>query len=241
MSRRPVVAIPANLTRDIHDEPIHSVKHQYIRPLVEIVGAAPLILPAIGGEADLAGIDGILLTGAPSHLNPCNYGAARDFGDEFLDDARDSTSLPVIRAAIARDIPVFAICRGFQELNVVCGGTLHQYVHKVDGRRNHQPPRDVPREKWYETPQHKVGIQQGGLFARLGLPADFAVNSLHTQGVDKVGNDLLVEAIAEDGTIEAVSLPGKRFVMGTQWHPEGDFWLNPPNRLLFEAFSKALK
>lgn len=243
MSTPPIVCIPSNRI-EYENASVHAVKQQYIRPLVEIVKCVPLLIPAIGKDFDLKSIahkiDGILLTGAPSHVNPSHYGAARDFEAEALDVDRDETNLPLISTAIELDIPMFAICRGFQELNVVCGGTLHQYVHKLPGKLDHRPPKDMSHDQKYEAQQHNVSVQPGGIFERLKLPQKFTVNSLHQQGVDKLGTGLFAEGLSEDGLIEAVSMPGKRFVLGTQYHPEGDFWLNPVSKRLFEEFARVL-
>lgn len=243
MPKKPVILIPCNQV-EVQETPAHVVKQQYIRPVVEVLGAMPLLLPAIGNDFDFgsiaACIDGILLTGSPSHVSPGCYGAERQFEDSHLDMARDGTTLPLLQTAIERDIPTFAICRGFQELNVACGGTLHQYVHKVPGKNDHRRDEKNPLPREYERQAHTVRAEKGGWFERLGLPAAFMVNSLHTQGVDRLGAGLHVEARAEDGLIEAISMPGKRFIVGMQWHPEGDFYINPPDRMLFEAFKTAL-
>jgi len=238
MKKKPVVCIPCNRA-EFQQASSHFVKHQYVRPLVEIVGATPLLIPAGAGVsfADVADIvDGFLLTGATSHLAPCHYGARQEFDDADLDVDRDATTLPLLAAALAADKPIFAVCRGFQELNVVKGGTLSQCV-----ATRHHTIKEVPLPPQYETARHEVKVQPGGLFSCLGLPPSFGVNSLHTQGIDKPGGDLLVEAVSDDGLIEAVSVPGKKFALGTQWHPEGDFWLNASNRLLFEGFARALR
>jgi len=240
----PVVCIPANFVKEPEGAPIHAVRQQYIRPLVEIVKCVPLIIPALGKGFSLKSIahkiDGLLLTGAPSHVNPSCYGAERTFGDENLDTARDETDLPLIRDAIALDIPTFAICRGFQELNVACGGTLHHNVHELPGKLDHRKPRDVPPGQAYEVQQHTLVTQKGGVFASLKLPQKFTTNSLHLQGIDRLGEGLYAEALCEDGLIEAISMPDKRFMIGTQFHPEGDFWLNPVSMTLFEEFRRVL-
>ncbi len=243
MSTLPIVCIPANRV-EFEEASVHAVKQQYIRPLIEIVKCVPLMIPAIGRDFDLKSIahkiDGILLTGSPSHVDPSHYGTERSFEAEELDADRDATDLPLIRTAIALDIPMFAVCRGFQELNVVCGGTLHQYVHKLPGHLDHRKPKNVPTAQVYEVQQHNIITQPGGLFERLKMPQKFTTNSLHQQGVDKLGAGLFVEGVSDDGLIEAVSMPGKRFILGTQFHPEGDFWLNPASRVLFEEFARVL-
>ena len=138
------------------------------------------------------------------------------------------------------DKPVMAICRGFQELNVVMGGTLHQRIHELPGKNDHRGGKDRPLKDIYERQAHSMITQKGGLFERLGLPAEFTVNSLHQQGVDKLGNNLQVEALSDDGVIEAISVPGKRFVLGTQWHPEGDWYLNDTSKRILSAFRDAV-
>jgi len=240
----PVVCIPCNHVKEPEGAPIYAVRDQYVRPLVEIVKCVPLLIPALGKNFSLKSIahkiDGILLTGAPSNVNPGIYGAEREFDEQWVDSDRDETDLPLIRDAIEMDIPLFGICRGFQEMNVACGGTLHQFVHNLPGKRDHRPPKDVSRAQQYEMHQHNIHSQKGGLFERLDLPAEFSVNSLHNQGVNKLGANLYVEGISEDGLIEAFSVPGKRFIFGTQWHPEGDFWMNAVSKKLFEEFARVL-
>ena len=145
----------------------------------------------------------------------------------------------MIREAVRRDLPVLAICRGIQELNVALGGTLHQRVHEVPGRLNHRSPRgEMPLDQRY-GPAHGVVLTQGGLFYRLAGTDELMVNSLHSQGIDQPAPGLIVEAVAPDGQIEAVSMPGARFVVGVQWHPEYKPLENPFSRALFSAFSQA--
>jgi putative glutamine amidotransferase len=244
MSQLPIVCIPCNHF-DMEGAPAHFVKHQYIKPLVEISKCIPLLIPAIGKDFDiksLAGrIDGLLLTGAPSHVNPVYYGAERMFREQDLDRDRDETDLPLIRAAVEMDLPLFGICRGFQEMNVALGGTLHQHVHKLPGKLDHRANNALAVKERYEERRHKVAVQKGGLFESLNIAHAFVTNSLHQQGIDKLAHGLFVEAVAEDGLIEAASVPGKKFVLGTQWHPEGDFWLNPISVALFEEFGRAIR
>lgn len=244
MTSKPIVLIPCNRV-EFEKTSAHVVKHQYIRPLIEIAGAQPLLVPAIGDVTNIKALlnlaDGVLLTGSPSHVAPKNYGAVQEFDDCELDLDRDATTLPLIRAVLDADKPLIAICRGFQELNVACGGTLVQRVHETPGYLDHRANRSLAVAAQYEEQRHKVTTQKGGMFEKLGLPGSFTVNSLHQQGVDKTSAGIFVEAISEDGLIEAVSVPGKRFALGTQWHPEGDFWMNPADRLIFEGFARALR
>jgi len=242
--KRPIVCIPGNVI-DYNGMPGHIIRDTYVRAVVEIVGGIPLMLPAIGKDFSFkeiaASIDAILLTGSPSHVAPACYGAEQIFDNKELDLQRDATTLPLIREAIDMDKPVMAICRGFQELNVVMGGTLTQRVHELPGKRDHRGFKDRPLREIYETTAHNVTMQKGGMFEKMGLPHEFAVNSLHQQAVDKLGSDLFVEAVSEDGVIEAISVPGRKFVVGTQWHPEGDWRLNDSSKTILSAFGEVVR
>lgn len=242
--KKPVVLICSNFV-DVEGYPAHVVKHQYVRPLVEICGAIPLLVPAIGEAFNLDdyihAIDGILLTGAPAHVAPSHYGHERRFEDEWLDEARDSTSLPMIRAAVRHNVPMFTICRGFQELNVACGGTLFQYVHEQPGKKDHRENETLSIPDRFTTHKHEVTAEKDGLFDAAGVRGTFTVNSLHTQGIDTLAPDLRVEAMSDDGLIEAVSHTKARFIMGTQWHPEGDVHVNENSKRLFEAFGASMR
>jgi len=181
----------------------------------------------------------LLVTGAPSNVAPSHYGAtARP--DTELDEIRDATTLPLLRAAIAAAKPVLAICRGFQELNVALGGSLYQHVHEIPGRLDHREPQNVSREAEY-APAHAVNISPDGLLAQLSGMTQAMVNSLHGQGVDRLADGLKVEAQAPDGQIEAVSLPAaKAFLLGVQWHPEWAFAEDPLSRAIFSGFGASL-
>jgi putative glutamine amidotransferase len=206
-------------------------------------GALPLLIPATDTPLEfaslLAAVDGLLFTGAPSNVAPFHYGASLRPGTA-LDEARDATTLPLLRAAIGAGMPLLAICRGFQELNVALGGSLHQHVHEIPGRLDHREPRDAAPDVEY-GPAHAIAITQGGLLARLSGLAEAMVNSLHHQGVDRLAPDLTIEARAPDGQIEAVSLPGaKAFLLGVQWHPEWAFAEYPLSRAIFAGFGASL-
>lgn len=243
MTSKKKILIPCNVI-DYTGSPGHVVRDTYVRALIEISGCLPLFLPAVGSDADLkalaAEFDGILLTGSPAHVAPACYGEPQEFEDSFLDLARDSTTLPLISHAIALDKPLIAICRGFQELNVARGGSLTQKVHEQPGMLDHRPREGAKITEAYETQAHKVTRKPGGIFEKLGLPETFTVNSVHQQGVKRLGDGLTVEAVAEDGLIEAVSVTGKKFILGTQWHPEGDWKLNATSKRIFEGFRDAV-
>lgn len=244
MSKKPVVCIPGNIIQ-YSDLPVHMVRESYVRAVSDVAGCVPLIIPAIGKDfnfSDIADkIDGILLTGSSSNVAPSCYGARQCFEDKYLDLARDATTLPLIRQAIEMDMPVMAICRGHQELNVATGGTLHQQIQELPGKLDHREPKDMSLKTAFETLAHKVSVQKGGILERIGLPPEFSVNSIHQQGVDKLGNGLFVEAVAPDGVIEAVSVANKNFILGVQWHPEGDVALNPISVRILEAFGAEVR
>jgi putative glutamine amidotransferase len=242
-SKHPIILIPGNVV-EINGLPAHMIRDTYVRAVVEVIKGIPLMVPAIGkfDFADIAAqVDGILLTGSPSHVQPAIYGAKQVFDDKELDTARDATTLPLIKEAINMNKPVMAICRGFQELNVVLGGTLHQRIHEIPGKKDHRGDYSKPLKTVYETQAHKVLSQKGGVFERLHLPQEFTVNSLHQQGVDKLGNGLHVEAMSEDGIIEAVSIPSKKWIVGTQWHPEGDWYMNNTSKAILTAFGDVVR
>ncbi|MBT3627700.1 MAG: gamma-glutamyl-gamma-aminobutyrate hydrolase family protein, partial [Rhodospirillaceae bacterium] len=157
------------------------------------------------------------------------------------DSQRDAATLPLIRAALAAGVPIFCICRGFQELNVALGGTLHQAVHEIPGRLDHREDKNQARAAQY-APVHGLTITPGGILAGLWPESEIAVNSLHAQGVDQPAPGLRVEAVAPDGQIEALSSAGEGgFCLGVQWHPEWMVTENPLSMALFGAFGDAAR
>jgi putative glutamine amidotransferase len=228
------------------DSSFHSVQDKYVDAAVLGAGAVPVLIPAIGDrlevDALLDRLDGVLVTGSPSNVDPAHYGGPPPRPGNEADPARDATTLPLIRRAIARGVPLLAICRGMQELNVALGGTLHQHVHELPGRRDHRSDKTRPYAGRYE-PVHPIALRPGGrLQAVMGGAASLVVNSLHAQGVDRLAPGLVVEALAEDGTIEAVSLPdGPGWLLGVQWHPEWRVQEHPDSLRLFTAFAAAAR
>jgi putative glutamine amidotransferase len=236
----PLVGVPACLRKN-NERLIHSVQHKYLSAIIDGTGCLPVLIPAVGSKTDvcpvLAKLDGLLLTGSPSNVHPSEYSGTPSHPDTLHDPERDATTLPLIREAVRRDMPVLAICRGIQELNVALGGTLHQRVHELPGRLNHRSSKDSPGGPY--GPAHTVTLTADGMLASLAGTDEIMVNSLHSQGIDRAAPGLLVEAIAPDGQIEAVSLPGARFVVGVQWHPEYKVLENPFSTALFRAFARA--
>ena len=240
----PLIGIPS-CQRSINERTFHTVNERYPNAVIDAVGGLPLLIPALGPKIDcgavLDGLDGLLLTGSPSNVEPFHYGGPPSREGTLHDPDRDATTLPLIREAVRRNMPVLAICRGIQELNVALGGTLHQRIFEMPERFNHkrrQRPMTIPDNERY-GPAHAVALAPGGLLARLAGATEIMVNSLHGQGIDRPAPELAVEALAPDGQIEAVSLPGARFVVGVQWHPEYKPLENPFSRALFAAFSQA--
>lgn len=213
-----------------------------VRAAAGLSGALPVLLPACGdllqADALLDRLDGILLTGSRSDVEPALYGCTPREGDRWSDPGRDATTLPLIRAAIQRGTPILAICRGLQELNVALGGTLHQDLAAI-GRPNHDaasPEDPVGRV----APAHWVVLAEGGRLSTYGRNEREKVNSLHRQAIDRLAPGLRVEATAPDGTIEAVSHASAGFVLGVQWHPEFDAATNAFSAAIFRAFGAAL-
>jgi putative glutamine amidotransferase len=238
--RLPIVGIPA-CVRTINERVFHTVSEKYPNAVIEAARCLPILIPAVGPRIDpwgmLDALDGLLLTGSPSNVHPSEYGSTPSHPETLHDLARDATTLPLIREAVRRDLPILAICRGIQELNVALGGTLHQRVHEIPGRLNHRSHKESPDGHY--GPAHGVALTPGGLLAGLADASEIMVNSLHSQGIDRPAPDLRVEGVAPDGQIEAVCLPGARFVVGVQWHPEYKALENPFSRALFAAFSRA--
>jgi putative glutamine amidotransferase len=229
--------------RTAGDMPVHQANDEYIAAVRDGAGALPLLIPSTDRPLEagdvLAAVDGLLFTGARSNIAPWHYGATARHGTE-LDEVRDATALPLLRAAIGTGMPVLAICRGFQELNVALGGSLYQHVHEIPGRLDHREPEGVPLDVEY-GPSHGITIAPDGLLARLSGLSEAVVNSLHHQGVDRLAPGLLAEAMAPDGQIEAVSMPqAKAFLLGVQWHPEWRWAAEPLSRSIFRGFGASL-
>jgi putative glutamine amidotransferase len=223
---------------------VHQANDEYVVAIRDGANALPLLIPSTDTPLNIAdvlgSVDGLLFTGAPSNVGPSHYGAIPRPGTK-LDEVRDATTLPLLRAAIAAGMPLLAICRGFQELNVALGGSLNQHLHELPGRLDHREPRDAPPEVEY-APAHGVTFAPGGVLARLSGMTGAMVNSLHHQGVDRLAPGLLTEAHAPDGQIEAVSLgEAKGFLLGVQWHPEWAFSGTPLSRAIFQAFGASLQ
>ena len=224
--------------------PNHAASDTYVRAVDQVVGGVPVLVPANGDCADietlLDRLDGIILTGSRSNVQPRLYGGPPHADGTPEDSKRDDTTLPLIRAAIARGVPVLAICRGLQEMNVALGGSLHQRLQDLPDRMDHSTPlHPDPRVRTGKA--HAVRIVPGSWLHRVAGVTVLPVNSLHNQGIDRLAPGLVEEAVAPDGTVEAVrcvACPG--LAVGVQWHPEYDFATDAVSRAIFAAFGAVL-
>jgi putative glutamine amidotransferase len=240
---KPLIGIPAD-RRLLGPHPFHCVGEKYIAAVAEAAGAVPVLMPVLG-ERDLdtwlEHLDGILLTGSPSNVEPRRYAGPASDPDTLHDPHRDETTLPLIPRAIETGLPLFAVCRGFQEMNVAFGGTLWQKVQEVPGKLDHREDKEQPLEVQY-APAHEVELVRGGHLHKLAGADRVRVNSLHSQGVQTLGAGLEVEARAPDGLVEAfrvAAAPG--FALAVQWHPEWQVLKNPFAHALFAAFGDAAR
>jgi putative glutamine amidotransferase len=239
---RPLIGIPAD-RRMVGPHPFHMVGEKYARAVLEAADALPLLIPSFGEELRLDDLvqrlDGILFTGSPSNVEPHHYDGTPSEPGTLHDPERDATTLPLIRKAVQAGIPVLGVCRGFQEMNVAFGGTLHQKVHEVPGYDDHRDDTSLPLDVQY-GPAHDVILEPGGLLRAMAGSDRVRVNTLHSQGIDQLAPGLVVEARATDGLIEAFHVrSAPRFALAVQWHPEWKVMTNPFSRALFAAFGAA--
>lgn len=240
MSRVPLIGVCA-CTRQIGHHGFHIAGDKYLRAAA--IAGVPLVIPALGELIDrqslLENLDGLLFTGSPSNVEPHHYqGPASEPGTPH-DPSRDQLTLPLIREAVDAGIPLLGICRGFQEMNVAFGGSLHQKVHEAGPYRDHRERPEDSVDVQYGL-SHALHVQPGGVLARLGLPAEIRVNSVHGQGVERLGAGLRIEALAPDGLIEAFSVEAApSFALGVQWHPEWKVHEHPAYLALFQGFAEA--
>jgi putative glutamine amidotransferase len=239
---RPIVVIPC-CSKTIDDYTFDAVSRQYSAAVAQVADCQPLLIPLDTALVDIAAIldiaDGILLPGSPSNIHPSRYSEEDPFLPDKLDPARDAVTLPLIRTAKDQKLPLFAICRGVQEVNVALGGTLHQAVQTVPGKMDHRYPEDIPLEQRW-APVHSITLK-GRLRDWIGRD-EVMVNSLHGQGIKTLAEGLTPEAFAADGIVEAVQGPTDHpFLLGVQWHPEWKAPNNPISVELFRRFGNAVR
>jgi len=248
--RRPVVGVIGNAHLLLDRFAVQLVGEKNLRAVAEVTGALPLMFAGTPDITDIGAlldvVDGVLLTGARANVHPARYHAEPHPGHEPYDEARDALALALIEASVARGVPIFGVCRGFQEMNVAFGGSLHPEIRELPGRMNHRMPRSETGEIHPDpdvvfADRHDVRFVAGGAFAQILGRETIRVNSLHGQGILEPGARVVVEGVAEDGTIEAIRIAdAPAFALGVQWHAEHDPQHNPVNRALFQAFGAAL-
>jgi putative glutamine amidotransferase len=247
---KPVVGVIGNVHVVENRFPAQMVGERNLRAIADVTGALPLMFagtPEITDiDALLGAVDGVLLTGARANVHPTRFGLEEHPKHEPYDHNRDALALALVEACVERGVPLFGICRGFQEMSVAFGCSLHPEIRELPGRMNHRMPRLAngeihPDPTVVFADRHEVKLAPDGAFAKILGTDTIRVNSLHGQGIDVPGKRIVVEGVAEDGTIEAIRIadaPG--FALGVQWHAEYDARNSPVNRALFQAFGKAL-
>lgn len=238
-----MVAVPAD-RRIIAPHPSHISGEKYLKALLDGARAFPVVIPALADRfsADdvLDRVDGLFLTGSYSDIEPHHY-SAESTTDSLRDPERDAMTLSIVSKALERGVPLLAVCRGIQEFNVALGGTLHQRIADVEGLHDHLENKNDPLEVQY-GPSHPVTLPEGSLLRRLAQSESVMVNSLHGQGLARLADGLVIEAVADDGLVEAVrqdDAPG--FNLAVQWHPEWRVTENEFSMAIFAAFGDACR
>ncbi|MCJ7592498.1 MAG: gamma-glutamyl-gamma-aminobutyrate hydrolase family protein [Woeseiaceae bacterium] len=244
MTTKPLIAVPSD-RRILDPHPSHVAGEKYLKALIDGAGGLPVIVPSMAGDIAideiLDRVDGILLTGSYSNIEPHRYGGETTEKSGLFDPHRDAMTLPLALRALERGVPLLAVCRGHQELNVALGGTLHQNMADVPGYHDHLENKQDPLDKQY-GPSHPVSLVDGGLLRQLAGSDSVMVNSLHAQGVDRLAGGVTVEAVADDGLVEAFRIdtaPG--FNLSVQWHPEWRVTENNFSMAIFKAFGDACR
>jgi putative glutamine amidotransferase len=242
--RQPLVAVSTDV-KNFENYTWHAAPQQYLEAAISAAGVLPVLVPSFGDRLDLdellSAVDGVMVTGSKSNVHPSLYGGDAGEKNGPYDPARDATTLPLIRKAVERGVPLLAICRGIQEMNVALGGTLATEIQEREGSLDHRAPvSDIQDERF--AIRQTVSIKPGSCLAGVFGAGDIMVNSVHRQAVDRLGPRLQVEAVAEDGTVEAVSVKDSRaFAVGVQWHPE--YWAKSDDNSarIFRAFGDAVR
>ena len=245
---RPLIGVSASAMEAAERRhPVHATGERSVHSLLKMVDCIPVLLPPVGAAVDVVDLvtrmDGFVLTGGRANVEPHHYGGPVFPADEPIDPGRDALVLPLVRACIAAHVPLFGICRGIQEINVALGGSLHYRIHQLSGKNDHRRPRrdDVTVEEVFKL-NHMVKLTAGGLFQSLTGCDEMMVNSLHGQGVDRLGKGLVVEATSPDGVIEGLRYnDDTQFIVGVQWHAEWQPEQHTLSGALYNAFGKAAR
>ena len=236
----PVVLLPCDL-KLFKDQAFHALGKKYVDAVSLGAHCLPVAMPV--GRPDLLEqyldcAHGVVFTGSQANVHPSHFGQTVHNPALPLDAARDASTLPLFQAVLKRGMPLLAICRGIQELNVALGGSLHQAIQELPGKRDHREPAGDLDTQY--APAHDITLTAGGVMHALFKTDTLTVNSLHGQGIDRLAQGLLVEAVAPDGIIEAVRVAdAKGFALGVQFHPEYDIANNPIGQTIFKAFGEA--
>lgn len=241
---RPLIAVTSDI-RDIDGNNWHATPSEYITALVEVAEVTPILIPNIRDKIDydalFAAVNGLLITGSRSNVQPELYDQPRTEQHGPFDPDRDATTLPLIREALKRGIPVLGICRGLQEINVALGGSLANDIQEISGKNDHRAPVSDKRDERYAI-CHPLDIVENSCLAGILENNTIDTNSVHRQAIDRLSDQLVPEAIAQDGTIEAVTLKdAQSFALAVQWHPE--YWVrsDTPSAKIFRAFGAAVR
>lgn len=243
---RPVIGVTATAGVFNDTYRVQATGERNLEAVAEATGCMPIIIPGrpelVTTDELMGMLDGVLLTGGRPNVHPSFYGHEETEAHAPFDQGRDGVTLPLIRAAVAAGMPVFGVCRGIQEINVAFGGTLHPEIRDLPGRMNHRMPKDEKDLAVIFRKRHAVKLTRGGVFERLLGADEIMTNSLHGQGLIDLGEGVALEGVAEDGTIEAISMPGAPgLVLGVQWHAEYEATEDPVSAALFGAFGEAAR
>ena len=245
LNNKPLVAVVSDRRQVDAAHYFHMVGEKYLQALISASGVYPIGLPSMADDLNVAEIlnrvDGLFLTGSPSNVEPAHYDGHASKPGTWHDPERDGVALSLIPAAVKSGLPLFSVCRGFQEMNVAFGGTLHQLVHEVPGYNLHKEDSNASLEIQY-GPSHEVTFIAGGLLERITGKQTVIVNSLHSQAVDRLAHGLEVEATADDGLIEAFVVKDTPvFALGIQWHPEWMVQDDETSMAIFQTFGDACR
>lgn len=242
---RPIVGIISNFYLLNDQYPVHAGGVMNSDAVANVAGCMPVLIPADPTHVSVAELmaqcDGFLLTGGRPNVHPEEYGETATDAHGDFDRARDAITLPLVRACVEQGQPFLGICRGFQEVNVAMGGSLHPEIRDLPGRMNHRMPPDGTLEEKFEI-RHQVKLSQGGLFQQIFGAQSVMTNTLHGQGINKAGARIVIDGVADDGTPEAIYVKDAvGFTASVQWHPEWNAQDDPVSRPLFAAFGAAVQ
>jgi putative glutamine amidotransferase len=227
-----------------HQKPYLILGDKYARAVRDAAAVQPVLFP-LADAADMPAlldrVDGVMLTGSPSNVHPSHFNEEVSDSRMLLDADRDALTLQLVRACVERSLPLLGLCRGFQEINVALGGTLHQHVHRVPGMTDHRELATETTEQQY-GPRHELHLTRGSLLADCAGTESVWVNSLHTQGINQLAPGLRTLGVAPDGLIEAFEVvDASVFTLGVQWHPEWQCMETPFYLAIFERFGEACR